>query len=70
MTRQSLHKTEEQLETAVLVGVHAQTDDEFNFTSTMEELASLSETCQLDVQAQFTQNKQISIINTMLVKVN
>ncbi|MCD8786063.1 GTPase HflX [Staphylococcus gallinarum] len=58
MTQQSLHKTEEQLETAVLVGVHAQTDDEFNFTSTMEELASLSETCQLDVQAQFTQNKQ------------
>ncbi|MCD8919597.1 GTPase HflX [Staphylococcus gallinarum] len=58
MTQQSLHKTEEQLETVVLVGVHAQTDDEFNFTSTMEELASLSETCQLDVQAQFTQNKQ------------
>lgn len=58
MTQQSLHKTEEQLETAVLVGVHAQADDEFNFTSTMEELASLSETCQLDVQEQFTQNKQ------------
>ena len=58
MSQQSLHKTAKKLETAVLVGVHAQSEDEFNFESTMEELASLSETCQLDVKAQFTQNKQ------------
>ena len=33
-------------ETAVLIGVHAQTDRQFNFESTMEELDALSQTCQ------------------------
>ena len=31
-------KQKKKLETAVLVGVHAQNDNEFNFDSTMEEL--------------------------------
>ena len=30
---------------SVLVGVHAQNDNEFNFDSTMEELKALSLTC-------------------------
>lgn len=58
MSQQLTHNTEKRLETAILVGVHAQSEDEFNFDSTMEELASLSETCQLNVQEQFTQNRQ------------
>lgn len=46
------------METAVLVGVHAQNDNEFNFDSTMEELKALSLTCQLDVKGQVTQNRE------------
>lgn len=57
MTRYQTHTTKQKLETAILIGVHAQTDNDFNFESTMEELASLSRTCQLDVQEQFTQNR-------------
>ncbi|OEK74891.1 GTP-binding protein [Staphylococcus saprophyticus] len=57
MTQQQTYTTEQSLETAILVGVHAQTDEDFNFESTMEELASLSQTCQLNVKAQFTQNR-------------
>lgn len=57
MTQYQTHTTEQKLETAIIVGVHAQTDNDFNFESTMEELASLSRTCQLDVQEQFTQNR-------------
>ncbi|MFD3220140.1 GTPase HflX [Staphylococcus saprophyticus] len=57
MTQQQTYTTEQSLETAILVGVHAQTDEDFNFESTMEELASLSQTCQLSVKAQFSQNR-------------
>lgn len=57
MTQYQTHTTKQKLETAILIGVHAQTDNDFNFESTMEELASLSRTCQLDVQEQFTQNR-------------
>src|SRR5699024_7669060 len=57
MTQQQTHNTKEKLETAILVGVHAQNDVDFNFMSTMEELASLYETCQLNVQEQTTQNR-------------
>ncbi|MCE5131976.1 GTPase HflX [Staphylococcus saprophyticus] len=57
MTQQQTYTTEQSLETAILVGVHAQTDEDFNFESTMEELASLSQTCQLNVKAQFSQNR-------------
>lgn len=57
MTQYQTHTTEQKLETAILIGVHAQTDNDFNFEPTMEELASLSRTCQLDVQEQFTQNR-------------
>lgn len=46
------------METAVLVGVHAQNDNEFNFDSTMEELKALSLTCRLDVKGQVTQNRE------------
>ena len=59
MAQQQIHDTKNKLEKAVLVGVHAQDDKQFNFESTMEELSSLSETCQLEVL----------IANIMLVKV-
>lgn len=57
MPQHQTYTTEQTLETAVLIGVHGQTDKDFNFESTMEELASLSKTCQLNVKAQFTQNR-------------
>ena len=47
MAQQQIHDTKNKLEKAVLVGVHAQDDKQFNFESTMEELSSLSETCQI-----------------------
>ena len=58
MTQQITHETKKKLETAVLVGVHAQNENEFNFDSTMEELKALSLTCQLDVKGQVTQNRE------------
>ncbi|HDE8250338.1 TPA: GTPase HflX [Staphylococcus aureus] len=57
MAQQQIHDTKDKLEKAVLVGVHAQDDKQFNFESTMEELSSLSETCQLEVLGQITQNR-------------
>lgn len=57
MAQQQIHYTKNKLEKAVLVGVHAQDDKQFNFESTMEELSSLSETCQLEVLGQITQNR-------------
>lgn len=51
------YDTKKKLETAVLVGVHAQSDHQYNFESTMEELEALALTCQLDVIGQVTQNK-------------
>lgn len=58
MAQQSIHDTKEKQEKAILVGVHAQDDQQFNFESTMEELDALSSTCQLDVVGQVTQNRQ------------
>ncbi|MCE5049051.1 GTPase HflX [Staphylococcus haemolyticus] len=58
MTQQTTHETKKKLETAVLVGVHAQNENEFNFDSTMEELKALSLTCQLNVKGQVTQNRE------------
>lgn len=58
MTQQTTYETKKKLETAVLVGVHAQNENEFNFDSTMEELKALSLTCQLDVKGQVTQNRE------------
>ena len=55
---QQPHPTKKKLETAVLIGVHAQTDNQFNFDSTMEELEALSQTCRLNVKGQFTQNRE------------
>jgi GTP-binding protein HflX len=57
MSQQKTHDTKIKLESAVIVGVHAQEEEEFDFESTMEELAALSTTCKLDVKAQFTQNR-------------
>ncbi|CXW33920.1 GTP-binding protein [Staphylococcus aureus] len=57
MAQQQIHDIKIKLEKAVLVGVHAQDDKQFNFESTMEELSSLSETCQLEVLGQITQNR-------------
>ncbi|MDT3898448.1 hypothetical protein RPM52_14070, partial [Staphylococcus aureus] len=39
MAQQQIHDTKNKLEKAVLVGVHAQDDKQFNFESTMEELS-------------------------------
>ncbi len=36
MAQQQIHDTKNKLEKAVLVGVHAQDDKQFNFESTME----------------------------------
>ena len=69
MTQQITHETKKKLETAVLVGVHAQNDNEFNFDSTMEELKALSLTCQLDVKDKLLKIENKSIINITLVKV-
>lgn len=55
---QQPHTTKKKLETAVLIGVHAQTDNQFNFDSTMEELEALSQTCRLNVKGQITQNRE------------
>lgn len=55
---QQPHKTKKKLETAVLIGVNAQTDNQFNFDSTMEELEALSQTCRLNVKGQITQNRE------------
>lgn len=41
MAQQQIHDTKNKLEKAVLVGVHAQDDKQFNFESTMEELSYL-----------------------------
>lgn len=57
MSQRKSHDTKKKLETAILVGVHAQEEEEFDFDSTMEELEALSTTCKLDVKAQFTQNR-------------
>ncbi|EHJ07937.1 GTPase HflX [Staphylococcus simiae] len=57
MAQQLIHETKEKQEKAVLVGVHAQDDQQFDFESTMEELDALSSTCQLDVVGQVTQNR-------------
>ena len=57
MAQQRTYDTKKKLETAVLVGVHAQNDHQYNFESTMEELEALALTCQLNVKGQVTQNK-------------
>ena len=58
MTQHATYETKNIRETAVLIGVHAQTDRQFNFESTMEELDALSQTCQLNVKGQITQNRE------------
>lgn len=57
MAQQRTYDTKKKLETAVLVGVHAESDHQYNFESTMEELEALALTCQLNVKGQVTQNK-------------
>ena len=58
VTQHATYKTKNKRETAVLIGVHAQTDRQFNFESTMDELDALSQTCQLNVKGQITQNRE------------
>lgn len=58
VTQHATYETKNNRETAVLIGVHAQTDRQFNFESTMEELVALSQTCQLNVKGQITQNRE------------
>ncbi|MDU3970191.1 MAG: GTPase HflX, partial [Staphylococcus epidermidis] len=58
VTQHATYETKNIRETAVLIGVHAQTDRQFNFESTMEELDALSQTCQLNVKGQITQNRE------------
>ncbi|WP_460922712.1 HflX-like GTP-binding protein, partial [Staphylococcus aureus] len=57
MAQQQIQDNKKKQEKAVLVGVHAKDDKQFKFESTMEELSSLSETCQIEVLGQITQNR-------------
>ena len=61
---QQPHTTKKKLETAVLIGVHAQTDNQFNFDSTMEELEALSQTCRLNVK-----DKSLKIENNLIINI-
>lgn len=58
MVQQAAYSTQQKRETAVLVGVNAQVDNQFDYDSTMQELQALSQTCQLEVVSQITQNRQ------------
>ena len=58
MSQLTSHSTTNPNETAIIVGVNSQEEDQFDFTSTMEELKALSETCRLTVEAQFEQNRE------------
>ena len=49
MVQQAAYSTQQKRETAVLVGVNAQVDNQFDYDSTMQELQALSQTCQLEV---------------------
>ena len=69
MAQQHTYDTKKKLETAVLVGVHAQSYHQYNFESTMEELEALALTCQLDVKGKSLKIKINLIINIMLAKV-
>ena len=61
MAQQHTYDTKKKLETAVLVGVHAQSDHQYNFESTMEELEALADKS-LKIKINL-------IINIMLAKV-
>ncbi|MGV3243855.1 GTPase HflX [Staphylococcus sp. 11261D007BR] len=54
--KNNLHSTEKKRETGILIGVDTYQSD-YNFDSTMKELASLAETCQIDVKHTFQQNR-------------
>ena len=58
MVQQAAYSTQQKRETAVLVGVNAQVDNQFDYDSTMQELQALSQTCQLEVVSQITQTRQ------------
>ena len=58
MVQQAAYSTQQKRETAVLVGVNAQVDNQFDYDSTMQELQALSQTCQLEVVSQIKQNRQ------------
>ncbi|EFU85054.1 GTP-binding protein HflX [Staphylococcus lugdunensis M23590] len=58
MVQQAAYSTQQKRETAVLVGANAQVDNQFDYDSTMQELQALSQTCQLEVVSQITQNRQ------------
>ncbi len=56
MRKTELHSTEKVKETAVLIGVDLY-QSHYDFESTMNELNALAYTCDLDVQGQWTQQK-------------
>ncbi|MCU5747120.1 GTPase HflX [Staphylococcus sp. SQ8-PEA] len=58
MAHKQSKSTVNPLEKAILIGVNANSEQEFDFDSTMEELHRLSSTCKLDVQETYTQNRE------------
>lgn len=57
LPQEKIYNTEETVEKALLVGVDAYDEQEYDFASTMEELKALSESCRLDVIGEITQSK-------------
>ncbi|MGO3726657.1 GTPase HflX, partial [Staphylococcus carnosus] len=57
MPQEKIYNTEETVEKALLVGVDAYDEQDYDFASTMEELKALSESCRLDVIGEITQSK-------------
>ena len=70
VTQHATYRTKNKRETAVLIGVHAQTDRQFNFESTMEELDALSQTCQLMLKDKSLKIESNLTINIMLKRKN
>lgn len=57
MPQEKIYDTEEAVEKALLIGVDAYDEKEYDFESTMEELKALSESCRLEVIGEITQAK-------------
>lgn len=57
MPQERIFDTEEAVEKALLIGVDAYDEKQFDFRETMDELKALAETCRLDVLGEITQQK-------------
>lgn len=57
LPQEKIYHTEEAVEKALLIGVDAFDQKEYDFQSTMEELKALAESCRLEVAGEITQSK-------------